>query len=705
MSAAAMSPSLIDSPRLDQWVEFADSQVLVRTGKVEIGQGILTALTQIAADELDVALEQVRVLAADTATGPNEGHTAGSRSVGVGGGAIRLVCANLRAMLLDAAALRLNCALEDLEVVNGRVMRGEEETGLSYWSATLDLTREVSPAASIKPLQSLRFVGTGVRRLDLAEKLGGAPYIQDITEPGMLHARVLHRPRIGAKLASWDEAAALRAGHGHVEFVQNGDVVAVLGDDEADVAASIERLRLRAVWEGGVDLSPKDEEAKALLDLPAAPERLIQQGEPLDQTPVHELEASFSRPYIAHASIGPSCGLARMQDGQLTVWSHSQGIFFLRTCVARALGLAPENVRVIHHQSAGCYGHNGADDAAFDAAFVAMARPGRLVRVLWTREDELGVAPFGAAMVVKIKAGLDEAFRPVTWRYDIWSPTHGSRPGSNNAVNLLTANALASPPNEPPQIDVPDAVGGGASRNAIALYDFPQTIGHHYIPEPPVRTSSLRGLGCFCNVFSIESFMDELAEMADMDPVDYRLSMMTDPRARKVIEAAAEMADWYGEPTDPDCTRGFGFSRYKNVAAYVGLVVELSVDEAVQLKRVWCAVDAGLVINPDGARNQIEGGIIQGASWALKEQVKFGEGAVSSDRWEHYPILRFSEIPSIEIIFVGDPEQPTLGIGEVTQGPIAAAIGNAVTRALGLRLRHLPMTRERIMAALLDETG
>jgi nicotinate dehydrogenase subunit B len=708
MSASTLPPSLIDNPRLDQWVGFADERVMLRTGKVEIGQGILTALVQIAADELDVALEQVRLAPADTVTGPNEGYTAGSRSIDHSGGAIRLVCAEVHAMLLDAAALQLNCAPADLAVADGRVMRGAEETGLSYWSmaGVLDLARAASGTAPVKQAQARRFVGTDVRRLDLAEKLGGTPYIQDIAAAGMLHARVLHRPRLGARLAGWDEAAAARAGHGRVEFLLQGDALAVLGEDEADTAAAFERLRQQADWEGGVDLSSKDEEATALLDLPTSPERIIEQGQPAAQKPVQEMEASFSRPYLAHASIAPSCGLAQAENGRLTVWSHSQGIFFLRNSIARALGLTPEAVTVIHHQGAGCYGHNGADDAAFDAAFLAWTKPGRLVRVLWTREDELGVAPFGAAMMVRIKAGLDEAFRPVSWRFDIWSPTHGSRPGANSAVNLLTADALPHPPVEPPPSDVADATGGGATRNSIALYDFPhQVVAHHFIPAPPVRTSSMRGLGAFCNVFSIECFMDEMAEMAETDSVDYRLSLMTDPRARRVIEAAAEMADWHGAPAEADNARGFAFSRYKNIAAYVAIVAELSVDETVRLRRVWCAADAGLVINPDGARNQIEGGIIQGASWALKEQVRFGEGRVTSDRWAHYPILRFSEIPSIEIKFVGNPADPTLGVGEVSQGPIAAAIGNAVARALGLRLRHLPLTRERIMAALLDETG
>ncbi|TCT05979.1 xanthine dehydrogenase family protein molybdopterin-binding subunit [Aquabacter spiritensis] len=699
----ALPLSLQDNPRLDQWIGFPEAgRVAVRTGKVELGQGLLTALVQIAAEELDVAVARIQLATGDTAATPDEGYTAGSRSVELSGGAIRLVCAEVRAMALDAAARRLGCDAASLALEDGVILKDGLPTGLDYWAVAddLDLTRTASGAAPAKAAARFKVVGTDVPRLDLPAKIGGAPFIQDLAPDGLLHARVLHRPRLGARLVALDEAAALKAGGGAVDLHRSGDLVALIGPDEAKVLAAFQRLRDRARWEGGVDLGPGDAEALSLLDRPAAPPRIVERGAPLPAA--RRLRATYSKPYIAHGSIAPSCGLALFEAGRLTVWTHSQGVFFLRSSIARALGLEVSAVHVIHHQGAGCYGHNGADDAAFDAAFAALACPGRPVRVLWTREDELGVAPFGAPMVVTLDAGFDADARPVDWTIDIVSPTHVSRPGAHGGVNLLGAAALADAPPAPAPADLPDPAGGGASRNAFLLYDLPhQKLVHRFIPAPPVRTSSMRGLGAFANVFALESFIDEAAEAAGLDPVAYRLKLMADPRARAVISAAAEMADWDSPPPD-GFARGFAFSRYKNVAAYLAMAVELSVEEEVRVSRVWCAVDGGLVINPDGARNQIEGGVIQAISWTLKEQVTFADGAVASNSWETYPILRFSEVPEIETRLIGDPTHPPLGLGEVSQGPTAAAIGNAVARALGARLRHLPLTRERIMAALLE---
>jgi nicotinate dehydrogenase subunit B len=334
-----------------------------------------------------------------------------------------------------------------------------------------------------------------------------------------------------------------------------------------------------------------------------------------------------------------------------------------------------------------------------------MRVPGRTVRVQWSREDEFTAAPLGAAMAVKLRAVLDSRMRPADWTIEIWSPVHAQRPGINGVANLLGAEALpgAAPPLRDPE-DVSDAAGGGATRNAHALYDLPHhRLVHHRLIDVPVRTSSLRGLGAYANVFAIESFIDELAELTGEDPVAYRLSLLSDPRARRVVETAAGMG-WPRDASESSGkARGFGFARYKNRAAYMAAVAEVSVDEEVRLTRVWACVDAGLVINPDGAANQIEGGIVQAASWVLKEQVRFADGGVATTTWDDYPILRFSEVPEIDIRFIDAPHEPALGVGEAAMGPTAAAIGNAVARALGTRIRDLPLTRERIMATLLAE--
>jgi nicotinate dehydrogenase subunit B len=697
--------SLLDHPRLDQWIAFEPGRVRISTGKVEIGQGILTALAQIAAEELDISPDRLLLVSGETGRTPNEGYTAGSLSTEVSGGSIRLVCAEARALFLDVAAAGLVCGAEELSVEDGRFVRGGNDTGLDYWALAerVDLGREVKGNVPTKRPSDFRIVGESAPRLDLPDKVFGAPFLHDILPEGVLHARVLHQPWRDAHLAALDAAAVHRAAGSTVDVLHEGDFLAFLAEDETTVARAVTLAREIAEWEGGEPFEPELGEPKLLKTRPAT-ERVVDPGEDAPTHPLRTLRASYTKPFLAHASIGPSCALARYDEGRLTVWTHSQGVYLLQNSLARALDLELAKVSVLHRQGAGCYGHNGADDAAFDAAFIAMKRPGRHIRVQWTREDELSSAPLGAAMALDLAAGLDAGGRPVGWTMEITSPSHGQRPGANGGVNLLGRLALPDPPPSPVPLDLPDQRGGGATRNGIALYDFPQRVIHRFIPRLAVRTSSMRGLGAFGNVFAIESFIDELAAAAEVDPVAFRLSLMSDARARRVIETAAAMADWdAGAKVGSGRAKGIAFSRYKNRAAYLALVVELEVEEAVRLSRVWCAVDAGLVINPDGAINQVEGGIIQAASWTLNEEVGFNNGRVATDTWAAYPILRFSEVPEIEIRLVGSPDEPPLGVGEVAAGPTAAAIGNAVTQALGMRLRNLPLTRERIIAAMLTD--
>ncbi len=695
--------SLVDNPRLEQWIAFEpDRTVALKTGKVEIGQGILTVLRQIAAEELDLAPGQLRVVSGDTELSPAEGFTAGSLSVEVGGGAIRLVCAEVRARMLDRAAARLGAEPESLSIEAGEVRRGGAPTGLDYWSlaGSIDLSADATGAVPTKRVSEYRVVGRSEHRLDLPAKVFGAGFIHDLEPPGMLHARIVRRPWAGATLVSGDDAIARLAGPG-VDVVRDGDFIAFVSADETACAAALGRAWQRLDWTGGEPLGPEHAEASWLLSQPTKDRQIGPDNSP-DPAAAFRLDARYSRQYIAHASIGPSCALAVFRDGRLDVWSHSQGVGPLGGSIARVLGLAPDGVVVHHTQGAGCYGHNGADDVALDAALVAVARPGTPIRVMWMREDELSSSPFGAAMVTAIDAGCDPDGRVLDWTLTVTSPTHVSRPGAHGEVHLLASEALAKPWPRPEGKDFPDERGGGASRNTLALYDLPpQRIVHRLVPKLPVRTSALRGLGTLGNVFAIESAIDEIAERAGRDPVAYRLAMMSDPRGRRVIERAAAMAGWLpGQEGGTGSGHGVAFSRYKNHAAYAAVIAEVDVDEEVRVRRLWTAVDAGLVINPDGAVNQIEGGIIQAVSWATKEQVRFADGKVATATWDVYPILRFTEVPEVEVALVGDPNDPPLGLGEVSLGPTAAAIGNAVAHALGIRVRDLPLSRDRLMAAM-----
>ena len=406
-----------------------------------------------------------------------------------------------------------------------------------------------------------------------------------------------------------------------------------------------------------------------------------------------------------HGSIGPSCAIALFSDDALTVWSHGQGMFPLQASVAELLHMPKEKVRCIHVEGSGCYGHNGADDAGADAALLAVAFPGRPVRLQWMRDQEHTWEPYGPAMMSEISGTLDAAGNVIDFSYDVWSNTHSTRPESagNTMAGWLVSQPFAQPAPQP----IPQPAGGG-DRNAIPLYKFPSAnVTHHFIPQMPVRVSALRALGAYMNVFSIESFIDELAAAANADPVEFRLKHLEDQRAKDVIATVADRFGWKNwRKTGPYHGRGFAFAKYKNLAAYVAIALDLEVDRdsgRIRLGRAVAADDSGQAVNPDGIKNQVEGAIVQAASWTLHEQVAFDRMRIKSRDWATYPILRFEEVfRSVEVHVIDRPGQPYLGTGEGGQGPTAAAIANAVAHATGQRIRELPFTAERVRAALLQ---
>jgi CO/xanthine dehydrogenase Mo-binding subunit len=407
-----------------------------------------------------------------------------------------------------------------------------------------------------------------------------------------------------------------------------------------------------------------------------------------------------------HGSMGPSAAVAEFVDGKLTIRAHSQGAYPQRAVIAQALGMDPADVRVIHVEGAGCYGHNGSDDAAFDAALLALALPGRPVALKWTRADEHAWEPYGPAMVVRLEGSLDQAGSVVDWNHDVWSYTHLGRAQPDPVTSGLVASWHLSDPRPRPAAQPRLGRHVGIHRNADPIYAFPRRrIVKHFLPDGPLRTSSTRGLGAYANVFAIESFMDELATAAGADPVAFRLGQLEDERARAVVSAAAELSGWTprSRPRGDGQGRGFAFARYKNLQCYAAVVVDVEVGREsghVRLENVYIAADAGLVVNPNGLSNQLEGGFVQSASWTLYEQVKFGPEGITSLDWESYPILSFTNAPRIETLLLNRPDQPFLGSGEATQGPAPAAIANAIFDALGIRLRHIPFTPERVKAAL-----
>ena len=694
--------SLEKNPRLSQWLHVhRDGTVSIYSGKVEIGQGILTALAQIAAEELGIAVERIRMVPADTALSPDEGVTSGSLSIQDSGVALRRACAQARTLLLERATARLGVSGGDLRVEDGSVQAAGRST--SFWECADDalFDRDVEETAALRSPRDYRVVGKPAPRRDLPDKIAGRPrFIQDMALPGMLYGRVVRPPHNFAGLISLDDSK-VKSMPGLVVFE---DDVEVGSAEREDVAISAQRaLRLAASWR---EADPLPRDVHTWLKEHAAEHRVISEKENADarSRATRALEASYTKPFLSHASIGPSCAIAQIDDGKLAVWTHSQGIFNLRRDLALGLGMREDAIVVRHAEGAGCYGHNGADDAALDAALLARAARGRPVQVQWMRDDEFAWAPCGPAMALSLRAALDAHGGIVDWEHELWSNGHSSRPGRADDPALLAAWHLARPHKRPSAINMP-LPAGAADRNAIPIYDFPsQRVVNHYVREMPVRTSALRSLGAYANVFAIESFMDELAQTAGIDPIAFRLRHLKDPRGRAVIEAAAWRAEWDRWKPAEGRGHGIGFARYKNLGAYCAAVAEVEVGHDVRVERLILAVDVGLVINPDGVINQIEGGAIQSTSWTLKEQVKLGGRGIASLGWEDYPILKFSEAPVVEVELIDRPELPAVGAGEAAQGPTAAAIANAVAHALGLRMRDLPLTHERIAAAISQST-
>jgi CO/xanthine dehydrogenase Mo-binding subunit len=702
-SASKLPVSLAANPVLSSWVQFSgEGHVTVSPGKVEIGQGIVTALAQIAADELDVDIGRVQMTRASTAASPNEGVTSGSLSVQQSGRAIRQACAEVRQIFLAVASDRLGVGIDALAIEDG-VISGPGNVSTSYWELAehVSLDRDATPGAVPKASSQRTQAGHSVQRLDIPDKIfAHRRFIHDTALPGMLHGRVLRSELSAAKLTALNEDGA-RAVTGLVAIVRDGNFAGVVSETEDGAQVALKALRRGATWSSDTTLPDEDQLAAFLKAQPAEPTVIDTRTAAAAREMKRTIRQQYTRPYIAHASIAPSCAMAQwIAQDRVHVWTHSQGVYLLRADLALVLKLPVENITVEHMEGAGCYGHNAADDVALDAVLLAKAAHGRPVRVQWSREDEMSHAPFGAAMAIEIEADLDAQNEILNWRHSIWSNGHTARPGRAASPALLAGTELANPFPRTVSTNPPQANGGGGDRNSIPLYDFPSwRIESHRLLTMPIRTSALRTLGAQGNVFAIECFLDELATERGEDPVDFRLRHLSDERAKDVIRAAAKRANW--KPDKQTGTGyGLGFARYKNTGAYCAVIAEVEGAEDISVKRLTIAVDVGEAINPDGVINQIEGGAIQATSWVLKERVRFDRQRITSTTWGAYPILRFSEVPDVQIELIQRPDSEPLGAGEAAHGPVTAAIANAVFDALGVRVRNLPITRDSLIAAM-----
>ncbi|GAA3966207.1 xanthine dehydrogenase family protein molybdopterin-binding subunit [Allohahella marinimesophila] len=710
-SANGVRPAKASSSDVDAWLLITGrGELVIYSGKVELGTGVETALRQIVAEELLMPMAATRFIQGDTQLTPDQGYTAGSNTINQGSVPMRRAAATARRLLFERAAEQLQVQVDQLTGSDGNIhVAGDEAQAVSYASLIGNGLLEASIDQELAFLDADRYrlVGQSIPRVDIPSKVFGRfTYVHDLTVAGMLHARVIRPPdtgatRVTAELKSVDRSS-IPAG---VKIVQRGNFLAVVAEKEWQAISAADALKVE--WHSQPRLPRMEQLYTEMRAMQSEEKTIASSGDAntalgeADET----IEAVYQWPYQMHDSIGPSCSVANVTADSAEVWSSTQGVYPLRSCLADLLSMPEDAVRVIYVEGSGCYGHNGADDVSADAALISQI-VGKPVRVQWSRADEHGWNPKGPAMVMVLKGGLSSEGDITSWTFDNWTPPHLTRPIARMGAKNLLAGNLASDL-------VPDGPAIGGDRNAGVTYRYPNyQVTTHWIPveRSPLRPSALRALGGIQNSFANESFVDELAHAAGADPVAMRLNYLQDERAIAVIKAATEKAGWQArkspqrhlEHTDEMLSgRGMAYAQYKNGSAYVAIVAEVgvSVDTGIHVGKITVAHDCGLIINPDGLRNQIEGNVLQGISRTLKEEVIFDQIGVTSLEWGAYPILTFADIPEVDIVLLDRPELPPLGAGEPTIVAVPAAIANAVFDATGLRLRTVPFTRQRLKAA------
>jgi CO/xanthine dehydrogenase Mo-binding subunit len=703
---AELPGDLEDHPMLSSWIKIdADNTVTLLIGKVELGQGAVTAIAQVAAEELMLEFDTLKVISGDTRLSPDEGTTAGSQSMPNAAPGVQQAAAEVRQILLQLAAKKLGVGEDQLAFENGTIKTIDGSKKATYGELVTgqELAVEATGKAPLLPIEKHRIIGKSIPRIDIPAKMTGEPiFVQEMHTDGEVFGAVARPPTYEAKLASVD-IAPIEAMPGVLKVVKNGSFLGVIAKRQDQAWAAAAALSAAAKWDVK-NVLPKNEGIYDWLQSTESTEKELMNTVRSDgMTPAKTIEASYLRPYHMHGSIGTSAALARMgEDGTLTIHTHSQSVWATAAAIEQMLGLAEGKVHCIHTEGSGCYGHNMADDAAADAALLAHAMPGTPVKLQYTRAGEHQWEPYGSAMVNKAKATVDDKGNVLDWTMDIYSTPHGTRPGGK-AGNLLSARYLETPFEQPKPAD-----GGppnySAARNGIALYEFPsQKVVTHFVTTMPLRVSSTRGLGAYANVMAVEQFIDELAHAAGADPVEYRLRFLKDERCRDVLTKCAEKFGWDKFEAGKNRGRGIAFARYKNYAAMTAVAMEVEVtprNGRVRVIRAVAANDAGHMVSPDGIANQIEGGIIQSLSWTLKEEVKFDDTRVLSTDWASYPILTFPEVPPVDVVLIDRPGEPYLGTGESAQGPAGAALANAVFDATKARIRQVPLTPDRVKAAI-----
>ena len=709
-TAATLRPAkAVAKDLVDSFVSIEpNGNVTIYVGKVDLGTGTKTALAQMAADELDVAFGQIEMVMGDTATTPDQWITGANLTIAQGGGELRKACATARAALLSRASSRLGVPAAELQISNGMVSATSDGgKAVSYGDLLRDgkgLDLKVDAKATGKAASQYRVVGKSIPRVDIPEKVTGEfMYVHDFRLPGMLHARVVRADELGAKLMAVDDSESRKVG-GFVQTVRRGDFVAVVAKNEWGAIKAARALKL--TWSPGTGLPDKATVFDYWRKQPVAKEESTQK---VGDAPAalaasaRRVKASYEFSVQTHASIGPSCAVADFSRGQLNVWSASQATHSMQSELAAITGLPEAKVRLLYLDGSGCYGRNGHEDATADAALIATLI-GKPVRVQWMRADETARAPKSPPRAIDLEGGFDKDGNLVAWSGDFHIALNHITAFKPLDFPLLAATDLGMPK--------PGNWVGFLFQNAAAPYALPNIrVNTRHVEKAFFRSAHLRSPGRIENTFANESFMDELAAEAKADPAEFRMKYIKDPRAIAVIQAALKRSAWQTRSGinpaagsgDVAKGRGIAYVRYNNTTTYVAAVAEVEVNRKtgeVKVSRVCVGHDCGQIINPDGLANQIEGGVIQTVSRTLLEQVQWDRTKVTSVDWATYPILRFPNAPRVEVDMINIPGEVSWGAGEPTATTIPAAIANAIYDATGARIRSVPFTPEKVLAAL-----
>jgi nicotinate dehydrogenase subunit B len=697
----SVGPKTVALDRVDGFVAIdGKGLVTIYSGKVDLGTGTDTALTQMAAEELGVPMSRVELVTGDTLLTPDQGITWGSLTIQSGGMQIRQACATAREALLDHAAKKLGTARGDLVAKDGVVTDRSGAKKVAYAELVADQTLQlkVNDKAPLKEPSQYTIVGKPIPRLDIPDKITGRfTYVHDFKRSGMVHARVVRPPAMKAQLQSWSDADCKKI-PGYVGTVRQGSFVAVVARNEW--AAIKAAQALQASWSSWEGLPEKTKLWEHVRNTKVGRDEALQTVGNSAQAlagGAKQLKSTFDFAVHTHGSIGPSCAVAEIKDGKLTVWTASQATHTLRRQLARMLDMAELNIRCIYLEGSGCYGRNGHEDAAADAALVAK-ETGKPVRVQWSRADEHGWDPKGPPTLLDFRGALDASGNIVAWESELYAPER-AKPF---AVTLVAAD-LAGMPKD-------DAMPGNLHQALAIPYAVPNIKSTaHWLVETPFRPSWIRTPGRMQNTYANESFMDELAAAAGADPLEFRIRHLKDTRGLEALERLRKLASWTprtkptGGPGEVAKGRGVSYVRYELVRTYVGAVADVEVNRRtgnIRVERFYVAHDCGQIINPDGLRNQIDGNVIQTVSRTLLEDLQWNRSTVTSLDWASYPILRFPDVPEIVHDLIDRPKERPWGAGEPTAAVVPSAIANAVYDAVGIRLRSVPFTPDKVLAAL-----